>query len=91
MASKVVKQFPSLQNEKNGIIDSLFYSGMYTMPDGKTARNTIWIDKINSDPHISLEGSKQVKKIIISERGSLKEMITVPPLGVALVELSKMQ
>ena len=90
-ASEVVKQFPSLQNEKNKIIDSLFYFGNYTMPDGKTVENAMWINKINSDANISVEGSKQTKNITISERGSLREMITLQPLGVVLVELSKME
>jgi hypothetical protein len=89
-ASKVVRQFPSLQNEKKKIVDSLFYFGKYTMPDGKTAGNTMWIDKINNNPNVSLEGSRQTKKIVIRESGSLREMITLQPYGVVLIELSKM-
>lgn len=89
-ASAVVRQFPSLQSRKGKIADRLFYFGTYTMPDGKKAASTLWIDKINNNPNVSLEGSRQTKHITISESGSLREMITLQPYGVVLVELSKM-
>lgn len=90
-AIKTVKKHPSLKPKIKEIGESLFYYGKYTTPDGETMRNSIWIDKINNDPDVSLEGSQQTKDITINKKGSYKELIVMQPNSVVLIEISKVR
>ncbi|MDR4509886.1 MAG: hypothetical protein MRJ65_16905 [Candidatus Brocadiaceae bacterium] len=67
--------------------DDLFFSGAHTSLLGQTITVSTWIDKINNDPNISLEGSKQTKQIDIIN-GSYQESITLRPYSVFLIELT---
>lgn len=67
--------------------DDLYFSGNHTGLSGQTMNVSTWIDKINTDPHISLEGSKQTKQIHITN-GSYQEVITLQPYAVFLIEIT---
>jgi hypothetical protein len=87
MSLRLMKQFPLLRSRNREIVDSLFYLGTYTDPNGNIVKNTMWIDKINRDPDVSLEGSKKNKRITINSNGSFTDLITVMPHGIVLVEI----
>ena len=76
---------------RDEIAPILFYYGKYTDSNGKTIRNSMWIDKINRDLNISLEGSKKTKEITIQNSGIYKEIITMQPNAVVLIEISKVE
>ena len=63
--------------------DDLFYYGR-----SGDLRASIWIDKINNDPNVSLEGSKETTEINIIE-GRYEGTITLDPYALALIEISK--
>ena len=66
------------------VFHNLFYYGKYetiTIPD--------YIDKINNDPNVSLEGSEKEKTIIVGENRTYKEKITMQPYSVILLEFKK--
>lgn len=65
------------------INNALLYYGKY----GKLAIS-VWIDKINNDSTVSLEGSKQTKTINI-KNGSYQETIILEPYAVKLIEIMK--
>ncbi len=88
-AEDAVRKFPLLSLSKREIIDALFYNGTYKLPGGKTINNSIWIDKINNLPDISLEGSRKVKEVVIGINQNHRGTITVQPYGVVLIEVRK--
>lgn len=65
------------------INSALLYYGKY-----ENLAISTWIDKINNDPNISLEGSKQTKAIDI-KNGIYQEIITLEPYDVKLIEIMK--
>ena len=65
------------------IRNALLYYGKY----GNLAIST-WIDKINDDPNISLEGSRQTKTINI-KKGTYQEEIILAPYEIKLIEIMK--
>jgi hypothetical protein len=67
--------------------NDFYFSGDHTGLSGQTMNVSTWIDKINTDPHISLEGSKQTKQINITN-GSYQEVITLQPYAVFLAEIT---
>ncbi|GAN33057.1 GH39 family glycosyl hydrolase [Candidatus Brocadia sinica] len=70
--------------------DDLYFFGDHTSLSGQTITVSTWIDKINNDPNISLEGSEQTKQIHIIN-GSYQEVITLQPYAVFLVEITFLQ
>jgi|GEM_PF-2127924 len=88
---RIVKEHSTLSPKMKEIGESLFYFGRYTLPDGKVIKNSIYIDKINNDPRVSLEGSKQIREISIDKSGSYSETIAIQPEGVMLVELAEVK
>jgi len=67
-------------NFYQNVFHNLFYYGKYetiTIPD--------YIDKINNDPNVSLEGSEKEKTITIGEDRTYKETIEMQPYSVYLL------
>ena len=91
IATQVVRKYPSLKPKEKEIINNLFYYGNYTIPNGQTIRNFLWIDKINNNSNVSLEGSKKTKKIKINKNGSYVETVVIQPHGVVLIEISRIK
>jgi len=90
-ARRIVKEHSLLSPKEKEITDSLFYFGGYTLPDGNIIGSSIYVDKINNDPRVSLEGSREFKEIHIDNNGSYKEMIAIQPEGVVLVEITEIK
>lgn len=74
-------------NVYHNTYDNLYFSGDHTSFTGQAINVSMWIDKINNDTNISLEGSKQMKQINITN-GSYQETLTLQPYSVALVEIN---
>lgn len=67
--------------------DNLYFSGNHTSFSGQAINVSMWIDKINNDPNVCLEGSTQTKQIHITD-GSYQETITLQPYAVFLMEIT---
>ena len=65
------------------IYDALLYYGKYNNLSIST-----WINKINNDKNVSLEGSKQIKTIEI-KNGIYQGAIKLEPYDVKLIEITK--
>lgn len=74
-------------NVYHNTYDDLYFSGVHTGLSGQTITVSTWIDKINNDPNISLEGSKQTKQINIIN-GAYQGVITLLPYAVFLIEIT---
>lgn len=67
----------------------LFYYGRHESFSGETIRTASYIDKINNDPRVSLEGSRREMKVKVKKGGILEKTIKINPYGVVLLEVSK--
>ncbi len=68
---------------------NLLYYGKYTTDNGRTIELDDWIDKINKDSHVSLEGSAKEKTVVVRESRELTLNLTIQPYSVILIELEK--
>ncbi len=67
---------------------NLFYYGNYTI-NGHTIAISDSVDKINNDPNVSLDGSRQERIICIGKSGEFALNLTMQPYSVILVELRR--
>ena len=79
---KLTQNFKDAKNKYIKVYNELFYYGKF---DNLTT--SLFIDQINKDEHISLEGSKQVKTLAIKDNQYI-QTITLQPYEVILIELS---
>mgnify|MGYP001609476256 CR=1 FL=1 len=69
--------------------DSLVYYGNRRDTLSAKAEISEFIEKINNNPNVSLEGSKKEQIVEIGEDGTLKTSLKISPYGVILLEVSK--
>lgn len=70
--------------------DSLFYYGNRSgFSVGARPEISEFINKINNNPRVSLEGSKRETKIEVSKDGTFKTTLEMSPYSVILLELGK--
>lgn len=84
----IAREYPSLKPQRSAIAADLFYSGTYIAPDDRIFRIRNYIDRINDDPGVSLEGSRKTKEILI-QNGAMSETVEILPYGSVLMEISK--
>lgn len=80
---KLKQDLPDAYAKYQEIHDALLYYGKYNNLSIST-----WIDKINNDKNVSLEGSRQTKTIKI-KNGTYQGAIKLEPYGVKLIEITK--
>lgn len=83
------KIIPEIIGIYNKIKNPLFYYGNRGSFVGSKPEITEFIDKINSNPRVSLEGSKKENKVEINKNGDLEMTLEVNSYGVILIEISK--
>lgn len=68
-------------------LSALYFYGAYTTPSGEKLSTSIWMDMINNDPRISLEGSSKTEEVMVPGSGSYKKTVVMEPWSVVLFEI----
>lgn len=84
--SKIISEIIHIYNKTQNSI--FYYGNRHGLAEAKP-EITEFIDKINNNPRISLEGSKKENKIEVNKDGTLEVMVEINPYGVVLLDVSK--
>lgn len=83
------KNISEMINVYNKIKNPLFYYGNRQGLAQDKPEITEFIDKINNNPGISLEGSKKENRVEVNKNGTMEITLEINPYGVVLLEISK--
>lgn len=83
------KIIPEIIDIYNKIKNPIFYYGNRSGSIETKSEIAEFIDKINNNPRVSLEGSRKENRVEVNKDGSLEMTIEIKPYGVVLLEISK--